>query len=386
MESSERLWGRAFAFLWAATFFVFLSFYLLLPILPVYALRQGAPESAVGLIIGVFALASMTLKPWAGWALDWRGRRGMLVAGATIFSLACLGYPLARSVATLLILRIFHGLGMGLFPSAGAVMATDLAPPGRRGEAMGLYGMAPNLAMGIGPPLGVALAARFGDLGLFLTGAGMAGLGTALALLVPETGRPSEPPPFRWGTLLAPSALRPGAITLALFLTYGAVIAFLPLLTRAREAGNSGVFFTLMALALLVIRAWAGQLSDRLGRRTVVVPALATVAASMGLLAAAEAAWTIYLAGFLFGLGVGAAQPALMAWATDRVAPADRGRAMAVVYTAWELGIGGGAIALGLLLPLGGFEALFGVGAVIALGGGAVALGRRGERWTGLSR
>jgi len=386
MGPPERLLSRAFALLWAATFFVFLSFYLLLPILPVYALRQGTPESAVGVIIGVFALASMVLKPWAGWALDWRGRKGLLVAGATIFGIACLGYPLARSVWSLLLLRIFHGFGMGLFPSAGGVVATDLAPARRRGEAMGVYGMAPNLALAIGPPLGVALEATLGYPGFFLTGAAIAGLGTALSTLVPETGHPTDPPPFRWAALLAPSALQPGAITLALFLTYGAVIAFLPLLTRALEAGNPGVFFTLMAVALVVIRTWAGQLSDRLGRRVVVLPALMVVAAAMALLAVADAAWTIYLAGFLFGLGVGSAQPALMAWATDRVAPEDRGRTMAVFYTAWELGIGGGAIALGLLLPLGGFPALFFASAVIALGGAALALRREGERWTVPSR
>lgn len=386
MGPPERLWSRAFALLWAATFFVFLSFYLLLPILPVYALRQGTPESAVGVIIGVFALASMVLKPWAGWALDWRGRRGILLAGGVIFGLACLGYPLARSVWSLLLLRIFHGFGMGLFPSAGAVVATDLAPAERRGEAMGLYGMAPNLAMAVGPPLGVALEARLGDPGLFLAGAAMAGLGTVLAVLVPETGRPTDPPPFRWATLFTPSALQPAVITLTLFLTYGAVISYLPLLTRTPAMGNAGAFFALMALALLAVRTRAGRLSDRVGRRAVVVPALVVVAAAMALLAVAGTAWAIYLAGVLFGVGVGAAQPTLMAWATDRVAPADRGRSMATVYTAWELGIGGGAIALGLLLPLGGFPALFSAGAVIALGGAALSLRRERDRWIAPSR
>lgn len=384
--SPERLLSQAFAFLWAATFFVFLSFYLLLPVLPVYALRQGTRESAVGLIIGVFALTSMTLKPWAGWALDWRGRRGILLAGAAIFCLASLGYPLARSTAALLLLRVFHGAGMGLFPTAGTVIVADLAPSDRRGEAMGLFGMAPNLAMAVGPPLGVLLEAGLGYPGFFLVGAVLAGIGTGLALLVPETGHPADPPPFRLVRLLAPSALQPALITLALFLTYGAVISYLPLLTRARQIGNPGAFFALMALGLLAVRTWAGQLSDRAGRRAVVLPSLVVVAAAMMLLATAASARAIYLAGLLFGVGVGSAQPTLMAWATDLVPPADRGRSMATVYTAWELGIGAGSIAFGLLLPLGGFEALFSAGGATALAGGALVLWRGGDRWTAPSR
>ena len=75
MQPSGRLLTPAFALLWVATFCVFFSFYLLLPALPVYAVRLGIREAGVGVVIGVFAFASMIWKPWAGWVIDWRGRR-----------------------------------------------------------------------------------------------------------------------------------------------------------------------------------------------------------------------------------------------------------------------------------------------------------------------
>lgn len=379
MGAPNRVWSPAVAVLWAATFFVFLSFYLLLPVLPVYALREGVPESAIGLIIGVFALTAMVLKPWVGWMLDWRGRRGILLSGGAVFGAACVLYPLAHSTLPLLLIRLLHGAGMGLFPTAGVAVAVDLAPPERRGEAMGLFGMASNLAMAVGPLAGVALDQRFGFVVLCASGALLAVLGTALAARVPETGAPAAPPPFRLRDLFAPAAFHPAAITLALYLTYGAVVSFLPLLTQARGAGNAGAFFGLMALALLAVRAQAGRLSDRHGRRVVVLPALAVVALALALLAAARSAWWVYGAGLLFGLGFGSAQPALMAWAADRVGPADRGKAIGTFYTAWELGIGAGAILFGLLLPRGGFDGLFGAAAAAALAGGALALWRAGE-------
>ena len=81
-------------------------------------------------------------------------------------------------------------------------------------------------------------------------------------------------------------------------------------------------------------------------------------------------------AGLLFGLGFGGAQPALMAWAADLVPPGDRGKAMATYYTAWELGIGGGQIVLGLLLPIGGFVSVFTSASMMALIGAALAFAR----------
>jgi len=376
MAPPARLLTPAFALLWVASFFVFLSFYLLLPVLPVYAAGLGIGESAIGLVIGVFALASMVLKPWAGWVLDWRGRRGVLIAGAGLFTLACLCYPVSRSAATLLLVRVVHGAGMGLFPTAAVAVVADLAPAARRGEAMGLFGMAANLALALGPALASPAEARLGFTGLCAAAAGLAGLGTALALATRETGRPTPRPPFRLRGLFAPQALVPAALTVLVFLPYGALTTFLPLLARERGAATPGLFFTLMAVALLVVRTSAGQLSDRFGRPAVVTPALVVVAAALLAVGVARTPWAIYGAGLLFGLGFGSAQPALMAWAADVVPPEDRGKAMATYYTAWELGIAGGSILFGLLLPVGGFVGLFTAGAVIVLAGSGLALKR----------
>jgi len=173
-------------------------------VLPVYALRQGIHESAIGFIIGVFALAAMVLKPWVGWALDWRGRRGLLVTGAALFTTASLLYPLTGSTTTLLLVRVLHGAGMGLFPTAGVAVVADLAPPERRGEAMGLFGMASNLGMALGPAIGAVLDERLGFVPTCLVAGVLALLGTVLALRVPETGVFAARPAFRPAGLLAP--------------------------------------------------------------------------------------------------------------------------------------------------------------------------------------
>jgi MFS family permease len=383
-DPRARLVTVPFAALWAASFCVFLSFYLLLPVLPVYAAGLGMPESAIGLVIGVFALASMAWKPWTGWVLDWRGRRPLLVAGSALFALASLGYPATRSVWSLLLIRVVHGTGMGFFPTAAAAVVADLAPPARRGEAMGIFGMAANLALAAGPALAGPATARLGFAGACAVATGLAIAGTGLALLTRETGTRAPRPPFRLRGLFAREALHPAALTLLVFVPYGALMAFLPLLAGERGVSNPGLFFTLTAVALLLVRTTAGRLSDRFGRPVVVAPALAVVTAALLVVALARAPWAIYGAGLLFGLGFGSAQPALMAWVTDTVPPGDRGRAMATYFTAWELGIGGGQILLGLVFPLAGFTGLFATAALIALVGAALALGGSGIRARGV--
>jgi MFS family permease len=373
MDPPGRLLTPAFAVLWAASFSVFLSFYLLLPVLPVYAAGLGLNEASVGLVIGVFALTSMAWKPWTGWVLDWRGRRTLLIAGAALFALASLCYTATRSAWSLLLVRAVHGTGMGLFPTAAAAVVTDLVPAARRGEAMGLFGMAANLALAAGPALAGPASAQLGFTGVCLLATALAVTGTGLALAIRETGARAPRPPFRVRALFAREALHPAMLTLLVFVSYGSLMAFLPLLAGERGLASPGLFFTLIAGGLLVIRTTAGRLSDRYGRPVVVAPALVVVAAALLVVALARAPWALYGAGLLFGLGFGGAQPALMAWTTDLVPAGDRGRAMATYYTAWELGIGGGQILLGLLFPLGGFAGLFGTAAAFALLGAALA-------------
>jgi MFS family permease len=364
----------AFARLWAASFLIFLSFYLTLPILPVYAARLGLGEAAIGFVIGAFALASMVLKPWAGWVMDWRGRRGILLAGAGLFILASAGYPATGSAASLLLVRVVHGAGMGLFPTAAVAMVADLAPVLRRGEALGMFGMAANLALAVGPALAGPAQARLGFVGLCGLATALAAVGTGLASGARETAPPAARLPLRVRELFARAAVRPALLTLVLFLPYGAVMGFLPLLALERGAQQPGLFFTLMAVTLLLVRTSAGRLSDRFGRGAVVAPAFAVIAASLAVVAIARAPWALYAAGALFGLGLGGAQPTLMAWAADLVPATERGKAMATYYTAWELGIGGGQVAFGLLLPSVGFAGLFAAGAGLALLAGALAV------------
>jgi len=369
---------RTLALLWAGSFAFFGSFYLLLSALPLYARQVGVSDRALGLVIGAFALASMVVKPWAGWACDRVGRKPVLLAGAAVFLAAPLGYAASASAGALLAVRLLHGAGMGLFPTAASAVVADVAPPARRGEYLGFVGAAANLAMAAGPISGMAVVERRGFGALFAAAALAATVALAVSGAVPETLRERRPLPLRVDTALARAALFPSAIVLLLMVTYGAQVSFLPIFAHER-AMNPGLFFLVFALVVAAVRGRAGRLSDRHGRAPVAAVGLALAAAALGALALSRSAAGLVVAGALYGVGFGAAQPALMAWCVDRVAPGDRGRAMGTYYTALELGIAGGAMAAGLAVSAVGFAATFLAVAATAAAGALLALAPEGR-------
>jgi MFS family permease len=359
-ESRAPLFTRPFVITCLATFFFYLSFYLILPVMPLYVAGMGGTSTQIGLIIGFFAFMAMVFRPPAGWIIDTRGYGLVLVAGMAIFLLAPLGYILAPSVEGVLALRLFHGVGMGLFPTAATVVVAELAPPVRRGEAMGWFGIATSVGLTIGPATGTAVANRLGFPALFLAAAGVASVGLTCILLLPRVGRPPSKPGHtpHLRDFFSRAAVLPSVLLLFLYVPYGTVVAFIPIIASLRGLGNPGTFYTIFALAVLLIRAKAGQVSDRRGRAAVILPGMLVASIAFAVLGLTSGPIGVLVGAAIYGVAFGAVQPALMALTADRVPLTERGKAMGTFYAAWELGITTGAVASGLLLKVTDFPVM----------------------------
>jgi MFS family permease len=371
---------RSFVVLWLSAFAFFLSFLLLLSALPIFARRLGSSDGAIGLVMGSFAITSLLFRPLTGWAADRYGRRPFMVAGALVFAVTSVAYGWSEGAAGLVLVRLVHGCGMGLYPTAASAMVADVTPPHRRGEILGLYGAAGSLALAVGPIAGIAIADELGFAALFWIAGAAAAVALGLALATGETLAQPKRVPFGPAAAVSPGAVLPSLVTLCLMFTYGAQITFLPLHADSHGV-NPGVFFLVFALTTTVARGPAGRLSDRRGRRPVAAAGLLLAGAALVVLALGEGVPGVAAAGAIYGLGYGTAQPALTAWCVDGAAPGDRGRALGTFYTALELGIAIGAMCSGLAVARWGFVTTFLVTAAVAAAGAAVALagGRRGS-------
>jgi len=385
---AARLLTHTFLLTWLATFALCVSYFLLLPTIPLYAAALGGTQSQIGLVLGLYAGASTLVRPCVAPAVDRRGRKPFIVAGAIISLVACLLYFVAAGIPPLFLVRVVHGCGAGIFMTAATALVADVAPVPRRGEAMGTYGLAFNVAMAFAPAAGMAVVNRASFAALFAVCTAVTVAALALSATVPggpgatgpaappdgqpATGAQEIPAPAGRGHLLSRPALFPSAIMVAQTIAYGAVLSFVPIWGQVKRLDNPGTVFTAFALAMLAVRTRAGRLSDRFGRGAVIVPGLLIVSTAMILLAIAGQPWHLQAAGAVLGLGMGAVQPSLGAFLTDRAPDAERARAFAIFYGAFELGIAVGSVGFGWFLEAATFPAMW-LTAAVAPALGAIA-------------
>ena len=374
-QRPEALFTRDFILLCLGTFLFAGSMFLLFAVLPVFVVEElhGA-DSQVGLIMGAFALSALLVRPMTGRLVDQWSRKTLLSIGALIYCLAPALYTQVESVPVMLGLRLFHGLGIAAYTTAAGVIVADLAPPSRRGEGMGYYGMSLNLAMTIGPALGVMLIGYIGYNALFWLCAALALGSLVLSQLIqepacaPQAGTPSR----QW---VSRTALFPGFIAVCMTFTFGAVVSFLPLFVKASNLGNPGIYFSVYSIVVVVSRPFAGRLSDRFGRAAVIVPGLGCLAVAMITLAFSSTLPGILIAAALQGLGFGGVQPSIMALVVDRSPTHERGAALATLMGAFDVGVGLSSIALGAVLEYTDFTVMF------LCAGGVALVGAIGAAW-----
>src|SRR5438132_1711322 len=200
----------ASAGVFSAALLAFLAIGAALPVLPDDVRGPlHSSDLAVGIVVGAFALTAVVCRPLAGRQADMRGRRTVLVAGASAMALGGLLYLLASSVGALIAARLVVGAGEGAVYTAGATWAVDLAPEDRRGLALGLFGLAVWGGLSLGPLAGELLRAGVSYNAVWVTTAVLPLAGALLALRLPEPpgGGAAEPGPL---AIFPRAAHRPG--------------------------------------------------------------------------------------------------------------------------------------------------------------------------------
>lgn len=372
MTQEFRLASRNFVAVCVATFLYFGGFYLLLPILPQYVESLGGSPGQIGLVMGVYSLAAVLVRPYLGQLADRHGRKRLMLCGAGFFTLLFPLYGLLQAINLLYLLRIVHGIAHAAFLAASAAYIADLAPAARRGEVIGIYGTASVVAMALFPAWGIAIIKYTQNFTVLFACSAAAGAGALLAVAL--AGEVAAPDGGRRPVGLLALGRRRAVImpSIALFAgatCYGAVLAFLPVYAPQRGLADFGIFFTVYAAATLASRIFAGRLSDRWGRRRVILPFMLLLAAGVFTLPLLDSLLLLVLIGVAFGFGFGAFMPTLNALVVDKTPPPERGAALGFFTSFMDMGITAGAVLLGLVGERAGFPVMFFVaGFVLVVG------------------
>lgn len=355
----ERLWTTSFIRITLINLLLFFGFNILTPTLPLHIADLGAADATIGWITGLFTISALLVRPLAGVWLDRVGRKIILAMGLVIFALVGASYTWLASVPLILGFRFIHGFGWGAASTASNTIASDVIPASRLGEGMGFFTLSSNVAMALAPAVGLSLIARYGFSSAALTATLIVGLSLLLGLSIPNDARKNVQSTARRASLFEPTALRPASVMFFATTSYGAINSFLALYARELGIANVGLFFTLMAGAMVISRPGFGRLIDRYSMNVAMFPGMLLCIAAMLVLAAARDIDWFYAAAVLYGIGFGAAQTSLQTLAV-KLAPRQRlGSANSTFYLGFDSGIGLGSIILGALAAQVGYRLMF---------------------------
>ncbi|SDQ10995.1 MFS transporter [Virgibacillus salinus] len=358
---SDKIWSKDFVFICLANFFIFLGFQMTLPTLPLFVKELGGSDQLIGIIVGVFTFSALLLRPYAGHALESKGRGFVYMTGLAIFVLSVGSYAFAASIVFLLIMRIMQGVGWGLSTTATGTIATDLIPPKRRGEGMGYFGLSGNLALAFGPTLGLTLVGYISFTQLFLI---CASLGFVAFLLssrihykkVDQIAGKSTTVKF---DIFEKTALQPAVLLFFITVTFGGITSFLPLYAEEKHILGIESYFLVFALFLMVSRTFTGKIYDKKGHVYVFLPGTVLIFGAMLLLAWLPSTFIMLIAAGMYGLGFGSVQPALQAWSVDKAPDNRKGMANATFFSFFDLGVGLGAITFGQLAFMFNYSVIY---------------------------
>src|SRR5690606_35886721 len=263
-------------------------------------------------------------------------------------------YPILSSVAGFFFLRLIHGFSTGFKPTATAAYIADIIPQNRWGEALGMHGLSFAIGSAIGPAIGSYIAAHYGTDLMFYCSSAFALLSILIVMRMGETLVNKQKFSFSMlrigkGEIIEWRAVPAGIVTMLSYTGYGVILTLIPDWSDHLGIGNKGLFFTAYTLASIGIRFLSGKVSDRYGRIRVMYVGIVIISISLLLLGLGNSVEGLIVGAVVYGIGSGILSPAVNAWTIDLSLPQHRGKAMATMYIALEIGIGGGALLAGYI-------------------------------------
>ena len=355
--STSRSCPREVWLLVAANVVVALGYGVVAPVLPQYARHFGVSISAATFIITAFALMRLVSAPPAGLLVQRMGERRVYISGLVIVALSTGACAFAQTYWQLLLFRSLGGLGSAMFTVSSLGLMIRISPPDARGRVAGMFSSGFLVGSVAGPVLGsltagLGLAAPFVIYGAALLVAAAVVFVSLRhsAVAAPEVN--SEP------AVSVRTVLRHRAYRAALFsnfatgwAAFGLRIALVPLFVV--EALGYGTGFAGLALATFAIGNISavipsGYLSDRIGRRKLLIVGLTVSAASTVLVGYTSSLPVFLAAAYVTGAATGIFISPQQAAVADIVGNKARGgTAVATFQMMADLGSIVGSLAVG---------------------------------------
>ena len=368
----------------AANFSLFFAFYILTPLLPLYLNEHfGATKDVIGLVLSGYTITALLFRPFSGYVVDSFPRKTVLMVCFTAFAIFFAGYLAASTLLLFTIVRTLHGGPFGALTVANSTVAVDVLPSSRRTEGIGYYGLSNNLSMAIAPTIGIfiyrythsfellfwiALAVAFGGLLIDST------------IHIPATELVRNKAKLSLDRFFLVRGWLLGVNMVAFGFCFGVLSNYLAIYGKEQLGitGGTGTYFMLCSIGLILSRLQGGK-ALRKGRLThnaaegMVISLIGyTLFILMPTLFADNRTFIMtgyYGSALLIGLGNGHMWPAFQNMTICVATNSQRGTANSTILISWDIGMGLGILAGGLIAETYGYSSAFWtVAAVNALG------------------
>jgi predicted MFS family arabinose efflux permease len=342
------------------------------PLLSTIAGQLSVTPGQAGIIVTSYSLAAAVFALFAGPLSDRIGRKRVLAGGLFLFTAASFATYQVTTLAGLTVVRTLTGFAAGTLSTCALSFAGDHYSYAQRGRAMGVLSMAYFLAFVISAPAGALMTPRWGWQSVFGT---LAVFGAAMLVLalwkLPETARGSANPAFL--TSFGSHFREPERVAgmAAAFLTSGGLVGYLTYvgawLAQERQVAieRIALIFMLSGVAAVAASPFSGWLSDRAGKRNVIIGANLMLAPLFLIVARLDWGWPLWAGIAALGVAASARQAPLHALTTEIVGKEIRGEYTAVRNAASQVGIAAAAAVSARVFDASGFAGVSIVAAIL---------------------
>ena len=363
---SNRLWSPAFTNYGISSGILYMTQYVLVAALPIVITSElGGSDLDAGLAMTYFQIGTILCRIFAGRLIDGFNKRIVLLISTALFFIIMGLFNFTTSLEAVFVLRGLHGVVFALGTTVMATLAVLVLPPNRKGEGVNMFAIFSNIAMVLGPAIGLYALSSYGSMALYIFLTVMTGLAMVLSNIIPlskELALPKQSKYKGWhiSQFIENKSLPWALMGLFIGFTYSGVLVFIPIELNSMGAGIWGsAFFAIFALMIIISRPIVGKVYARYGSKIIIYTGLGLFILGLFVLGLAITPLAILFTAPLLGLGYGAAQPAFQALAIQS-APIERaGVSTATYFLALDISVGAGSVILAVLASAWGYQYLY---------------------------
>ena len=352
---------------------------MIYPVLPLFLTAIGATGLVIGLIEGAAETTASLLKVASGWYSDrFDRRKPFILAGYGASSAVKPALIVATLPWHVLAVRITERIGKGVRSAPRDALIANSTAHESMGKAFGFHKAMDAMGAVIGPVIALAIlvyAASMEELAtyrlIFIFAMFPAFAAVLVALLVKEKKASREAGRGRFLAEIRGLGREFWLIIAIVMTFYIGEISYAFFILKSSGSGMSDVttilLYVLFNIVFVIVAMPSGSLSDRIGRKPVIIASFLLFALASAVMAAADSLILLVLGFSLFGVFKGSSEGVLKAYVVDLVPKDLRGSALGAFHTAVGLVMLPGGIVAGLLWDSVGPWATFAFGGSMAL-------------------